>query len=97
MMMNVYISMIGPTATGKSAIALALCKRLSGEIVSCDSVQVYRDLHIGANKASTEERQQVPHHLIDIVSLDQTFTAGEEQDCTMEGSRWCANGKQVQS
>lgn len=66
----------GPTATGKSSIALALCKSIGGEIVSCDSVQVYRDVFIGCNKPSEEEMRQVRHHLVDVASLDETFNAG---------------------
>lgn len=67
----------GPTATGKSSVALALCKDLGGEIVSCDSVQVYRDVFIGCNKPSEEEMREVRHHLVDVASLDETFTAGK--------------------
>lgn len=66
----------GPTATGKSSVALALCKDLGGEIVSCDSVQVYRDVFIGCNKPSAEEMREVRHHLVDVAALDETFTAG---------------------
>lgn len=66
----------GPTATGKSSVALALCKDLGGEIVSCDSVQVYRDVFIGCNKPSEEEMREVRHHLVGVASLDETFTAG---------------------
>lgn len=66
----------GPTATGKSSVALALCKDLGGEIVSCDSVQVYRDIFIGCNKPSAEEMSEVRHHLVDVAALDETFTAG---------------------
>lgn len=66
----------GPTATGKSSVALALCKDLGGEIVSCDSVQVYRDVFIGCNKPSPEEMKEVRHHLVDVAPLDETFTAG---------------------
>lgn len=70
-------SLAGPTATGKSSIALALCKSLGGEIVSCDSVQVYTDVCIGCNKPSDLEMREVPHHLVGVASLDETFTAGE--------------------
>lgn len=69
-----YIS--GPTATGKSSVALALCKDLGGEIVSCDSVQVYRDVFVGCNKPSEEEMKEVRHHLVGVASLEETFTAG---------------------
>lgn len=72
----------GPTAAGKSSIALTLCKDLGGEIVSCDSVQVYRDVFIGGNKPSAEEMREVRHHLVDVAALDETFTAGTNTTTT---------------
>ena len=67
----------GPTAVGKSALALSLCERLGGEIVSADSVQVYRGLDVGSNKATAEEQVRVRHHLLDVVDpFDERFTAG---------------------
>ena len=70
----------GPTAVGKSALGLALCSALPGrrpgEIVSADSVQVYRHLDVGSNKASPEERAAVRHHLLDVIDPDERFTAG---------------------
>jgi len=71
------IVVCGPTASGKTALALALAERFSGEIVSCDSVAVYRGLEIGAAKPTLAERARVPHHLIDILSPDQPCTAGD--------------------
>lgn len=65
----------GPTAVGKSELALQLAERLGGEIISVDSIQVYRGLDIGTAKPSTEERARVPHHLIDVVNLNQPFDA----------------------
>lgn len=67
----------GPTATGKSAIAVALAQQLHGEIVGADSQQVYRGADIGTGKLSLEERQGVPHHLIDVVDPDQPFDAAQ--------------------
>jgi tRNA dimethylallyltransferase len=67
----------GPTASGKSSLALALALHFGGEIISCDSVAVYREFEIGTAKPSREERTQVPHHLIDVVAPDAYFTAGE--------------------
>jgi len=67
----------GPTASGKSSLALALALRFGGEVISCDSVAVYREFEIGTAKPSREERARVPHHLIDVVSPDAYFTAGE--------------------
>ncbi|HVN81228.1 MAG TPA: tRNA (adenosine(37)-N6)-dimethylallyltransferase MiaA [Terriglobia bacterium] len=71
------IVILGPTASGKSSLALHLAKTFSGEIVGCDSVQVYRSLDIGTSKPTSRERSDVPHHLIDVVDPDQLFTAGD--------------------
>ena len=65
----------GPTAVGKSAVALRLAERLGGEIISVDSMQVYRGLDLGTAKPSPAERQRVPHHLIDVVDLTGSFDA----------------------
>src|ERR1700733_11741733 len=75
--MNTPILIAGPTATGKSEVALLLAERLGGEIVSADSMQVYRGLDIGTAKPSTAERARVPHHLIDICDLTEAFDAAQ--------------------
>ena len=67
----------GPTAVGKSEIALLLAGRLNGEIISVDSMQVYRGLEIGTAKASAGERARVPHHLLDVVELTEPFDAAK--------------------
>jgi tRNA dimethylallyltransferase len=67
----------GPTAVGKSEVALLLAEKLGGEIVSVDSMQVYRRLDIGTAKPSEAERERVPHHLIDIVDLTEPFDAAQ--------------------
>jgi tRNA dimethylallyltransferase len=67
----------GPTASGKSALAVELAARLNGEIVSCDSVAVYREFEIGTAKPTAAERARVPHHLIDVAAPTEHFTAGE--------------------
>jgi len=67
----------GPTAVGKSEIAMRLAERLGGEIISVDSMQVYRGLDIGTAKASPAERARVPHHLIDVVDLTESFDAAQ--------------------
>ncbi len=69
------IALAGPTASGKSEIALLLADRLGGEIISVDSMQVYRGLDIGTAKPSLKDRQGIPHHLIDIATLDEPFDA----------------------
>jgi tRNA dimethylallyltransferase len=71
------IVLCGPTASGKTALALALAERFSGEIISCDSVAVYRGMEIGTAKPTLSERERVPHHLIDVLTPDQPCTAGD--------------------
>jgi len=65
------VAIVGPTASGKSALALAVARDGRGEIVSCDSLQVYRGLDVGSAKATADERAMVPHHLLDVVEPDQ--------------------------
>lgn len=69
--------LLGPTGSGKTALSLALGERFNGEIVSCDSVAVYRGMDLGSAKPSPAERARLPHHLIDIADPSQPFTAGE--------------------
>jgi tRNA dimethylallyltransferase len=71
------VVLLGPTGSGKTALSLTLARRFSGEIVSCDSVAVYRDMEIGTAKPSPTERREIPHHLIDVLSPNQPMTAGD--------------------
>jgi tRNA dimethylallyltransferase len=71
------VILLGPTGSGKTALSLALAGRFGGEIVSCDSVAVYKGMELGTAKPTAEERARAPHHLIDVVEPDQPFTAGE--------------------
>lgn len=71
------ILLLGPTGSGKTALSLALAEHFGGEIISCDSVAVYRGMDLGTAKPTKEERARVPHHLIDIADPDQPFTAGD--------------------
>jgi tRNA dimethylallyltransferase len=71
------ILLLGPTGSGKTTLSLELAERFGGEIVSCDSVAVYRGMNLGSAKPTNEERSRVPHHLIDVADPDQPFTAGE--------------------
>jgi tRNA dimethylallyltransferase len=71
------IFLAGPTAVGKSAVALALAEKIGGEIISVDSMQVYRGLDLGTAKPTAEERARVPHHLIDICDLHEAFDAAQ--------------------
>ncbi len=68
---------LGPTASGKTALSLALAEKFNGEIVNCDSVAVYRDFEIGTAKPSPAERARAPHHLFDISDPNDEMTAGE--------------------
>ncbi len=70
------VILLGPTGSGKTALSLALAERFGGEIVSCDSVAVYRGMDLGTAKPTAAERARVPHHLIDVAEPDQPFTAG---------------------
>jgi tRNA dimethylallyltransferase len=71
------VVLLGPTASGKTALSLHLAERFSGEIVSCDSVAVYREMGIGTAKPTPAERRQIPHHLIDVADPSEAFTAGD--------------------
>ena len=71
------IVLVGPTASGKTALALALAEQFNGEIVSCDAVAVYRGLDVGSAKATAAERARVPHHAIDILNANEPSTAGD--------------------
>jgi tRNA dimethylallyltransferase len=91
---------IGPTASGKSSLAMSLAKSTGAEILSVDSMQVYRGMDIGTAKPTPEERQQVPHHLLDIVAPDESFSvarfvaAADEviADAARRGVRLIATG-----
>lgn len=71
------VAIVGPTGSGKSELGLHLAERFGGEIINCDSLQVYRYFDIGTAKLPPAERRGIPHHLIDVVNPDEVFTAGE--------------------
>ena len=71
------VAVVGPTGSGKSDLALAIAEEYNGELVNCDSVQVFRYFDIGSAKTPAADRQGIPHHLIDIADPDALFTAGE--------------------
>ena len=75
--MEPVLAIVGATATGKSALGMALAERLGGEIVNADALQVYRGLDIGTAKPGLDERARVPHHLIDILEPHERYSAGE--------------------
>jgi tRNA dimethylallyltransferase len=69
------LAVVGPTAAGKTAVALRLAEELGGEVLSCDSMQVYRGMDVGTAKPTPAERARVPHHLLDVVDPDEDFSA----------------------
>jgi len=70
------VAVVGPTASGKSALCVWLAERLGGEVVACDSTQLYRGFDIGTAKPAPSERHGIPHHLIDVLAPEDTATAG---------------------
>ncbi|CAI9303762.1 unnamed protein product [Lactuca saligna] len=85
----------GPTGAGKSRLALELAKKLNGEIISADSVQVYQGLDVGSAKPSTSERQEVPHHLIDILHPAEDYSAGNFYDDGRQATKDILNRSHV--
>ncbi len=71
------VVILGPTASGKTALSLTVAERFAGEIVNCDSVAIYQDLEIGTAKPSPQERARAPHHMLDLVAPEEPFTAGD--------------------
>ena len=71
------LAITGPTASGKTALSIGLAERLSAEIISCDSMQIYKGMDIGTAKATADERAAVPHHLIDFLSPTESFSVEE--------------------
>lgn len=77
-------AVVGPTASGKSAYAIRLAKELDGEVISGDSMQIYRGMDIGTAKASAAEQQGVPHHLLDVAEITEGFSAGRFMELAKE-------------
>ena len=75
--MKPLVAILGPTATGKSALGLAIAERFDGEIINCDSTAVYRGFDIGTDKVPAAERRGIPHHLIDIADPTEEYTAAQ--------------------
>lgn len=78
------IAIVGPTAVGKTALSIELAKKLDGEIINGDSMQVYRDLNIGTAKITPEEMDGVPHHLLDILEPTDSFSVADYQQAVRE-------------
>ena len=83
--MHSLICIAGPTASGKTALSIALAKELDAEIVSCDSMQVYKRMDIGTAKPTVEEREGIPHHMLDVAEPDEDFSV----------SRYCAQADPI--
>lgn len=71
------VCIVGPTGCGKTGLGVALAERLGGEVVSCDSMQIYKHMDIGTAKPTKEEMEGVAHHLIDMVEPGEDFSAGK--------------------
>ena len=78
------VCLVGPTAVGKTEAALRLAERLDGEIVSADSRLLYRGMDIGTAKPSPEERRRVPHHLVDVAELDETWSMAQVRSAVLQ-------------
>ncbi|MEU4608048.1 tRNA (adenosine(37)-N6)-dimethylallyltransferase MiaA [Kribbella sp. NPDC023972] len=89
------VAVVGPTAAGKSDLSVALCKRLRGEVVNADAMQVYRGMDIGTAKISTAERDGVPHHLLDILDVTETATVAEFQQLARKAIDDCISRQVV--
>ncbi|MFH1542265.1 MAG: tRNA (adenosine(37)-N6)-dimethylallyltransferase MiaA [bacterium] len=88
------VILLGPTAVGKTKLAIELAKEIGGEIISADSMQVYRGMDIGTAKPTIEERQGIPHHLIDIRNPDEEWTVSDfVRECQMTKSKIQMNHK----
>ena len=70
-------AVVGPTASGKTALGVEICKRIGGEVVSCDSMQIYRHMDIATAKPTAKEMQGIPHHLIDFLEPDEVFSVAD--------------------
>lgn len=77
--MEKVIVICGPTASGKTSLSIELAKKLQGEIVSCDSMQVYQEMNIGTAKPTQEERQGIKHYLLDFISPEERYSVANYQ------------------
>ena len=94
--MDRMICIAGPTATGKTRLAVALARALDGEVISCDSMQLYRGMDVGTAKVTPQEAQGVPHHMVDILEPEESYSVGRfVQQATPIADRLLAAGKTV--
>ena len=94
-MKRISIFLVGPTASGKSKLALALARKIKGEIISCDAMQIYQKMDIGTAKPTREERDKVPHHLIDCASITQPWSVGQFVTAADEAIKQIRNKQKV--
>lgn len=87
--MTQLVGIVGPTASGKSAVAMTIAETLGGEIVSVDSMQVYRGMDVGTAKPSADDQQRVTHHMLDVVNPPDEFTVAEYQKLAREAVADC--------
>ena len=78
--MNNIICIAGPTASGKTALAVQLAKELNGEVISCDSMQIYRRMDIGTAKPTADEMEGIPHHMLDVAEPEEDFSVSKYCD-----------------
>ena len=71
------VVIVGPTASGKTALSIELAKRIGGEIISSDSMQIYKDMNIGTAKVTKEEMQGIKHYMLDFVSPDERYSVAD--------------------
>ncbi|WP_226578978.1 tRNA (adenosine(37)-N6)-dimethylallyltransferase MiaA [Halobacillus litoralis] len=83
-MKPVVISVVGPTAVGKSELGIRIAERFGGEVISGDSMQIYRTMDIGTAKVTNEEMRGIPHHMIDVKEPEENFSVAEFQECVQQ-------------
>lgn len=92
--MNKIVIITGFTGSGKSGLGVEIAKKFNGEIISCDSVQIYKGLDIGSAKVTPEEQEGIPHHLIDILEPNQSYSVGQfVKDCDEKIKDIISHGK----
>ena len=88
------ISIVGPTASGKTSLSIELAKKINGEIISCDSMQIYKDMNIGSAKPTAEEMQGIEHYMIDIISPEEKYSVAQyKKDAEQSIEKVLAKGK----
>ena len=88
------ISIVGPTASGKTSLSIELAKKINGEIISCDSMQIYKDMNIGSAKPTVEEMQGIEHYMIDIISPEEKYSVAQyKKDAEQSIEKVLAKGK----